>query len=283
MPNTARLALPYPTLAHTADVPDVIDDLANALDLIVTGYSQNTFALRPAAGTSGRFFFATDTLVLYYDDGTAWRAVNSIADGSITLAKLASSVPVIPVGGVIDWPWSSASIPAWSALPYGQAIAEAGRAELDALDGAGTHGVSAGNIVLPDYRGRVGVGKDDMGGSAASRITAVVSGINGATLGATGGAQGVSLATGELPAHNHTVSGAPGISDPTHRHPIPAQGTGSGPSAGLWSDGSGKFTDYAATGITATVGTLTTLDKGSGTPHQNVQPTIIVNKIMRVA
>jgi hypothetical protein len=49
---------------------------------------------------------------------------------------------------------------------------------------------------LPDLRGRVVAGKDDMGGSAAGRITAASSGITGTTLGGTGGAQ----------SHGHNVS-----------------------------------------------------------------------------
>src|SRR6266850_5956008 len=37
--------------------------------------SFGTFAARPAAGTSGRWYFATDTGVLYADTGAAWTQV----------------------------------------------------------------------------------------------------------------------------------------------------------------------------------------------------------------
>lgn len=52
-------------------------------------------------------------------------------------------------------------------------------------------------ITLPDYRGRTGVGKDDMGGSAANRVTVGGSGIAGNTMGANGGSQ--------TNSHGHTL------------------------------------------------------------------------------
>lgn len=53
-------------------------------------------------------------------------------------------------------------------------------------------------IPLPDLRGRNWIGKDDMGGSAANRVTSGTSGITGTTLGATGGDQ-------RTHAHTHTM------------------------------------------------------------------------------
>ena len=55
-------------------------------------------------------------------------------------------------------------------------------------------------IALPDWRGRALAGLDDMGNSAASRITAA-SGITGTTLGASGGEQTRFLVTSNLPAY----------------------------------------------------------------------------------
>src|SRR5262249_47771020 len=66
---------------------------------------------------------------------------------------------------------------------------------------------------IPDLRGYLLAGKDDMGGAAASRITAGASGIDGTVLGAAGGAQTVTLITAQMPAHGH------GVSHPTHPHP----------------------------------------------------------------
>src|SRR5215471_3208387 len=63
-----------------------------------------------------------------------------------------------------------------------------------------TYGAADGtHFNVPDKRGRAGFGDDDMGGSAAGRITNAESAIVGTTLGASGGAQSLALSTGQLP------------------------------------------------------------------------------------
>jgi microcystin-dependent protein len=75
-------------------------------------------------------------------------------------------------------------------------------------------------ITLPDYRGRLLAGMDDMGNAAASRITSGGSGIVGTTLGAAGGAQTVTLAEANLPAHAHSLSvSGTTASNGDHTHP----------------------------------------------------------------
>lgn len=51
-------------------------------------YAQGTAAARPAAGTAGLLYFATDTNKLSYDTGTTWQAVTADVD------------PVAGVGGL---------------------------------------------------------------------------------------------------------------------------------------------------------------------------------------
>jgi microcystin-dependent protein len=117
------------------------------------------------------------------------------------------------------------------------------------------------------------------GGVAAGRITAGVSGITGTTLGSTGGSEGVILNTSQMPVHSHAVS------DPGHFHTLPANvygftGVSVNNAAGAEiigiSPASGQATAAAATGIT--IG-----NAGSGSIHANVQPSIIVNKIIYMA
>lgn len=62
-----------------------------------------------------------------------------------------------------------------------------------------TYGAGDGSTTfnVPDLRGRVAAGKDNMGGTAASRITSGPTGILGDTLGAAGGSQ-------LFHGHNHT-------------------------------------------------------------------------------
>ena len=61
-------------------------------------------------------------------------------------------------------------------------------------------------LTLPDLRGRARFGKDNMGGSAAGRITTAVS-IDGSTLGTSGGSQSVVLTQANLPNVSQSFSG----------------------------------------------------------------------------
>ena len=51
------------------------------LDKIVAIAQHGTLAARPAAGRGGAIYWATDSSRLYYDDGTAWREVNTTGGG----------------------------------------------------------------------------------------------------------------------------------------------------------------------------------------------------------
>lgn len=76
----------------------------------------------------------------------------------------------------------------------------------------------------PDYRGRGGLGKDNLGGSAANRVTSGSSGITGTTLGASGGLQTIAQ-------HGHGPGSLSTGSENTtlvHRHSYPASAEGGG-------------------------------------------------------
>lgn len=63
---------------------------------------------------------------------------------------------------------------------------------------------------LPDGRGRVIAGKDNMGGSAAGRLTNAVSGVTGTTLGAAGGSESYTpagtIGGSQSIAHTHNIA-----------------------------------------------------------------------------
>ena len=127
----------------------------------------------------------------------------------------------IPIGLTIDWDYGAASIPSWALLQYGQAISRTTYPALHNLANlAGyPHGSGDGSTTfnLGDKRGRAGAGKDDMGGTAAGRITAAISGAaGGTTLGAVVGTEGVTLSTGQMPSHSH--GGATGTVSTDHAH-----------------------------------------------------------------
>lgn len=96
MLTTPRWGFPYPESGDPADGPRAVGDLANALDGVAMD-SQGTFANRPAAAKNGRYYFATDTNVLYRDNGSAWVAIPAaasvdssfLAANAVTQAKMA--------------------------------------------------------------------------------------------------------------------------------------------------------------------------------------------------
>ncbi len=140
--------------------------------------------------------------------------------------------------------------------------------ELPILDSAGsgsTRGASAAadfaahkRLPVPDARGRTVIGLDNMGGSAASRITsASVNGANSTTLGAAGGAQTHTLLIAESPAHDH--SGLTGT----------AGSTAGGSTRPAMSDAS----NVAVAGIPS---------KGGDGAHSNTQPWITANTFIKL-
>jgi len=168
---------------------------------------------------------------------------------------------VVPLGACIPYYGTAAPNSRWL-FPYGQAISRATYAALFTLIGT-THGVGDGATTfnLPDHRGRVAVGKDNMGGVPANRVTVAVSGVDAATLGAVGGSQ-------SLQQHNHVLT------DPGHTHT-----TTSGVETGNAGVNSQAVGGTANTGSSTTG--ITLADTGTG-DAQNVQPSIVGNFVMRV-
>lgn len=172
---------------------------------------------------------------------------------------------LIPSGAV--FPFAGSTAPTGYLLCFGQAVSRTTYAALFAVTST-TYGIGDGSTTfnLPDLRGRAAFGDDDMGGSAANRITNAISGITGTMLGAVGGDQRVQL-------HTHTAS----VIDPGHLHQslgIPNQSTVGGGSKVLSNDGNSN-TGTATTGIT-----VTNANFGAGA-SQNMPPTIILSYIIK--
>lgn len=136
------------------------------------------------------------------------------------------------------------------------------------------------HFALPDGRGRVMAGLDNMGiNGAANRITNAGSGCTGSTLGGAGcGLQNHTQTLAELVSHTHTIT------DPQHSHFVGVfNGVGSPGSAGIQgttqanntNTGSGQALT-AATGITGTTGS------GSGNAMPILNPLQIVTKIIKL-
>lgn len=103
---TSKYQLPYPQPGDTPNIPADIQGLANALDAIIATAYQGTGSSRPAAGKSGRSYYATDTGVLSLDTGSAWITLGVLGGSASTLAKVvpssAGSLGSSPFGAKLD-------------------------------------------------------------------------------------------------------------------------------------------------------------------------------------
>lgn len=191
------------------------------------------------------------------------------------------------IGEVFDF--AGASAPALSLFCYGQTVSRTTYAALFAVIGE-TYGAGDGTTTfnIPDLRGRVVAGQDDMGGTSANRLTAQSGGLNGDTLGASGGAETHTLALTETPAHTHSDGTLSAASGGAHTHDLTVDGWayGSGGSAvtTVYSSGGDVRNTVDFTATVASAGAHThdvtgaTGSAGSGDAHNNVQPTFILNK-----
>lgn len=132
---------------------------------------------------------------------------------------------------------------------------------------------AAKTIALPDWRGRVPVGMDSMGNAASGRVTDAQLGADSDLLGGAGGAAAVALTSAQLAAHTHTGTTS---SDGTHTHNVSMYGNtgGSHITGGASSPLATNTTDVNSSG--AHTHTFTSDSTGSGTAHNNLQPSIVV-------
>lgn len=97
--------------------------------------------------------------------------------------------------------------------------------------------------------------------------------VDGATLGSAGGSQSYALTTAQMPAHNH------GVTDPGHTHTHNAQVNGSSGSSGT--GGASIFSLQGAATINSATTGITINNNGSGYAHPMLQPTVILNYIIK--
>ena len=215
-------------------------------------------------------------------EGTPYTCLYNSSDAVFYLHNFYVNPYVVPIGTILDYGGSTAPNSSF-VLAYGQAISRTTYSTLFSLFST-TYGTGDGSTTfnVPDLRGRVVAGKDDMGGSSANRLTDADDGLNGDTLGDTGGGETQTLVTGNLPAYTPTgtvsapsvqVSGAQAISAFNGSSAVNFTASGAGTVYPTGSMGS----------VTATAPTFTgDAQGGTSTAFGIVQPTIILSKILRV-
>lgn len=190
-----------------------------------------------------------------YNDGANVRFVNMARVGGIEIWAGYSAIPAwVSACTVPPYLLCDGSIYSFTTYPY-----------LGARFGSAFGGNGTTTFGVPDLRGRVALPYDGTG----SRITSAVSGINGQTLGASGGSQGGNLDPAQIPSL--TSSGVNAISVTST---VPVQNT----STGLSAQGGG------AVGVAALISTVTstgnnnisvTYTNAGQTVVNNVQPAMV--------
>lgn len=178
-----------------------------------------------------------------------------------------------PTGAILEF--AGATAPAGYLLCYGQAISRSTYSQL--FDVIGTeHGAGDGSTTfnVPDRRGRVGAGVDNMGGSDASRLASSASTAAARnTLGGVGGASSITLTTSTMPTHSH------GVTDPGHTHDLNEQFQNASSGANNFNSVGGGTS--ATTPVNSNTTGISIQNAGSGAAHDNVQPTILNNYIIK--
>jgi len=166
---------------------------------------------------------------------------------------------VLPAGVMMMY--GGTSIPTGWLLCDGSVVSQSTYAALYAAVGTAfnTGGEGAGNFRLPNMQRRTAVGAGGVG-------TAVL----GSSVGNSGGAESVTLAISEMPAHDH--GGATGSTA------VPCLSTTTGGTVGtnvlLQNVGS-------ANTIPNSAHTHTISSQGGGNAHNNIQPSLVVNYIIK--
>lgn len=233
--------------------------------------------------------------------------------------SLGSADVVTPSGIVL--PFAGSTSPVGWLLCFGQEVSRSDYASLFSILGT-TYGSGNGTTTfnLPDLRGRTIAGVDNMGGVAANRLTSGGAGINATSPGAAGGAETVTLTSGQsgAPAHSHpnTLGGTTSFATTghTHQHVSPT-GLNSGnialisySDAALDAVGNYTFSDvvnpvtasfvgagssvaleraYVTSSGPSATGTVSISNQPNTTAnaasaHTNTQPTIVLNYIIKV-
>lgn len=226
--------------------------------------------------------------------GTPYCAVYNNGDLAFYLRSFYGNPFNVPLGAMLDYTGASAPNSNF-VLPFGQAISRTTYAAYFSLVST-TYGVGDGvtTFNVPDLRARAAIPPDNMGGSAASRLTSAACGSAFTSLGMTCGAQNETIAQANLPASISPIGNAVIIpsGQGSHFHGGDSGGgnpqvvNGSSPLSSLFLATSPGFATRSSTNTgSATLpqmaGTLQSLG-GSSTALITVQPSLGINKILRI-
>ena len=227
----------------------------------VTAFSSATLRgqMTDETGT-GLAVFATGPTLSSPVVGTQAPSNNSTLAASTAYVEAAvAAIVAVPTGAII--PYGGSAAPSSWVLCDATLYATAAQPALFAVIGY-TYGGAGLNFNVPDLRGRVVAGVDGGAGRLGSGPTGGITGA--ATLAAVGGEQSHVQTTAEMVAHTHPIPPDPNVGALQNSY------NGGG---GV----SGGGNAMQSTGYTTTV----TSSTGSGTAANIVQPTIVLNYIIK--
>ena len=253
MGNNTNASVAAHATNHIRGGSDIIDGDRVTIDYVPTNYTRNS-------------------------------AATGAGDVTDLTAHLAGIDMILPAGMLM--PYAGSTEPTGWVFCYGQtvnSVSNTAYARLWTAIGTTYGGASASSFILPDLRGRAVFGKDNMGGTAASRVTSGVSVITGTTLGAVGGSEALHTHTHTQNAHLHRVytsnridGNAIGFNYNT------GDGWGFGSPGG--SSGSAAYVtkDRQETGAQLVENTTATNQNAGTGSSQNMPPTIITNYLIKL-
>lgn len=273
------------TVISSAAVNSDLSDIASALtgSLPRDGQAGMIGALKAANGSSiaPSITFTNDSQTGFYSPATGEIGVviEGTQIGIFSSTGLNIQIPTgVPVG--LGGDYYGGTVPMFWYLCYGQAVSRTTYALLFAAIGT-TYGSGDGATTfnLPDARGSILVGADNMGGVAAGRLTTAYFGSDPTILGDRGGLQNTTLITANLPPYTPAGSiSNGGIFASTNAAALASINNNNGGGGGV----------FSATSTTASVSVSQSASTFNGaaasgqisTPFSTIQPSFIINKII---
>ena len=242
------------------------------------GTAPMTGAIQLASGTPalpGIVFQADTTSGFFKTTNGIGVAIGGSQVAELTPTGLASGA-FLP-GMLFPYTCTAAPSPAW-VLPFGQTLSRAiyselwAQAQIEIAAGNTLYNNGDGSTTfgIMDMRGRLQFAWDKMGGTASGRLTTAGGGVDGTTLGASGGAQSKTLVTANLPPIPYTPAGTIAVNPGNAAVNNQSVAAGGG-SAGGFSTGAN---------ITATFSGTPAALGGSSAPIQISPPALVTNYLL---